>query len=196
MKDDIERRVATNLERVEFFLDTYRVAAPGAGRKAVKHGDFLRAAVVFLHAALEDALRSAVAWKWPHTCVGLDKLEFVVGGSRVAKIGADHLAASRGLTVEDFLATSVNAFLERSSFNNLGVVKLALKRAGVSLVIVDPHESKISAMMARRHLIAHRGDRHEKRGSGHHGAASISLGTVEEWTRHTRALCQALVAAL
>ena len=63
MKPEIEHRFADNLTRVESLVAAYdtQVAARGAaGRVAVPTADLLRAAVVFLHATLEDLLRSAL----------------------------------------------------------------------------------------------------------------------------------------
>lgn len=65
MKADIERRFAANLDRVQHLMDIYQNAGSGMGRRPVETTDVLRSAVVFLHATLEDFLRTLLAWRLP-----------------------------------------------------------------------------------------------------------------------------------
>ena len=67
MLDTISDNFNENLARVENLVVTYESHpdTQGRGRKSAELLDILRAAVVFLHAALEDALRSIARWKLP-----------------------------------------------------------------------------------------------------------------------------------
>ena len=59
MREEIEARYVLNLQRVRKLVQVYRdLAGPGSGRRPVETVDLLRSAVVFLHAALEDVLRT------------------------------------------------------------------------------------------------------------------------------------------
>jgi len=72
---------------------------PDRARQPVTEVDLLRAAVVFLHATLEDALRSALEWKWPETCIELDGLGVVLGARVDAKVSLrvhEHSRRGRG----------------------------------------------------------------------------------------------------
>jgi hypothetical protein len=67
MRDEIKERFEVNLSRVQSLIDLYGERAPqgGPGRRSVRDTDLLRAAVVLLHAALEDIVRSVTEWKLP-----------------------------------------------------------------------------------------------------------------------------------
>lgn len=55
----INDRFQENLTRVDHLLKIYEETAPGTqGRQPVERTDLLRSAVVFLHASLEDFIRS------------------------------------------------------------------------------------------------------------------------------------------
>ena len=54
-----------NLKRVEDLVKIYEdTKGEGGGRRDVSKTDVLRAAVVLLHATLENFLRDAALWKW------------------------------------------------------------------------------------------------------------------------------------
>ena len=64
--DDIRGRFQDNLARVRRMVEAYESGAgKGKGRRSVKHTDLLRAAVILLHATLEDLLRNLCEWKMP-----------------------------------------------------------------------------------------------------------------------------------
>ena len=171
-------------------------AGGGPGRKPVETVDLLRASVVFLHATLEDSLRSTLTWRWPLTN-SIDDLEEVpLPGERKTRFALGELLRHRGATVDDLIRASIEDHLERSNFNDVGEVKTALRRAGIDPKIVVPYATELAAMMSRRHFIVHRADRHDPGGSGHHGATSLSQGTVEAWIDTVEKVCKAVVAAL
>ena len=64
--DEIRDRFRGNLHRVRIMVEAYESGAgKGKGRRSVGQTDLLRAAVVLLHATLEDLLRSVCDWKMP-----------------------------------------------------------------------------------------------------------------------------------
>lgn len=199
MREEIESRFRKNLTRVNALVDVYQErAGSGPGRRPVETTDLLRAAVVFLHATMEDVLRSVLEWRWPRTTLGssLEDVGVLIGSDLQRKISLADLLNHRGASVDDVIRTSIEAHLERSNFNNVGEIKKALKRSDLSEGLVAGYESELAAMMARRHLIVHRADRHDVGGSGHHAAASLGQGLVENWVAAVEGFCSAIVAAL
>lgn len=127
----------------------------------------------------------------------LEDIAVVIGpDDRKQKITLADLLHHRGASVEDVIRVSIDAHLDRSSFNNLGELKAALTRSGLSPTLVAKHAPTLAAMMARRHQIVHRADRHDGAGPGHHAAASLGQETVRAWIGAVEELCEAIVAAL
>jgi hypothetical protein len=198
MLAEIEARCRVNLARVAALVDVYRQrAGEGTGRRSVETVDLLRAAVVFLHASMEDVLRSALEWRWPETG-SRELLEDgpVVGHKRGARIELADLLPHREMFVQDLIRASVEAHVDRMSFNNLGDVKQALRKMGLDAQLVATHETELASVMARRHQIVHRADRHDGRGSGHHAAASLGHEAVQRWFSAVEHLCERVVAGL
>jgi hypothetical protein len=198
MLAEIEARCRVNLGRVAALVNVYRQrAGEGAGRRSIETVDLLRAAVVFLHATMEDVLRSALEWRWPETrSRALLEDVPVLGRKRRTRIELSDLLPHRGMFVHDLIRLSVEAHVERMSFNNLGDVKLALRRIGLDAQLVAPHETPLASVMARRHQIVHRADLLDSRGSGHDAAESLGHETVQGWFSAVEHLCERVVAGL
>lgn len=188
LKTAIEARFRDNARRVSNVVELYNDlirgrTGKGKGRPSVREADLLRAAVVLLHATLEDLLRSLAEWKVPSAKAEvLDKIPLVGKKDQhkpTSTLG--DLAAHRGSTVEEVIRRSVVGWLGRSNYNNLGEVKRLLDDLGVDPKIVDPFAVQLAALMSRRHLIVHRADRNESTGRGQHPARSINRTTVQEW---------------
>jgi hypothetical protein len=182
IRDEIRDRFWKNLDRVKRMLRTYESSVgKGKGRRSVAQTDILRAAVVLLHASLEDLLRSLCEWKMP----GANPEAFaevpLVGTRGKTRFGLQELALFRGQTVDAIITESIVEFLEKSSFNHPGDVKSALEKIGVDPTIVTEPASDLAAMMSRRHWIAHRADRNTQRGSGHQAVISLSSTMVSRW---------------
>ncbi|MGH7436231.1 MAG: hypothetical protein ACRENE_11205, partial [Polyangiaceae bacterium] len=113
MKDEIARRFDLNLTRVRGLIAAYEQALPGVqGRPNVATTDILRGAVVFLHASLEDLLRSILEWKLPST-VKPEHLEDVpLDGEKLRKYTLGDVAKHRGKTVDELIDRSVRGYLE------------------------------------------------------------------------------------
>jgi len=185
-KNAISSRLDDNLARVRNLVSIYdtKLTTAGQGRRPVGSADVLRAAVVLLHATMEDVIRSLSMGLLPSQGREiLDKIPLTGAGShgRTEKFLLGKLAAFRGKTVDDILAESVKGFLKRSNYNHPEDIAAAIVNAGLDKTSVEPLFGTLEAMMDRRHWIVHRADHNPKTGQGQHKAKSIGLGTVNAW---------------
>ena len=191
MDEDIVERFERNIVRVESLISLYGPPLPG--RRKVKDTDILRAALVLLHASMEDFLRylliSKVNTFSPET---LSKYSLPSqqkkGGS---KFSLGELASYRGKSVEELIVLSVTDYLEKyTSFNNLGEVKMALIQCGIDKEIVNSHDfGNLPGMIERRHNIVHRADRNENvGGQGNHQVKSIGTKSLINYVEAVKAL--------
>jgi hypothetical protein len=181
MKTEIENRFNGNLDRVEYLVALYETGSTGSGRRAVDTSDILRSAVVFLHATLEDFLRSLLEWKLPTAQASYLKDVPLAGKKPRSAYTLEDLALFRGSTVDDLISRSVADHLDRSNFNDPGEVCAVLERIGLLPSLLDPYRGKIGPLMKRRHWIVHRADRNTATGSGQHAALGLQKATVETW---------------
>jgi hypothetical protein len=200
MRDEIAEHSALNLARVRELVRVHEgLAADDPGAASSEATDVLRAAVVFLHATLEDVLRTLLERRWlrvadPRT---FDDVPIATGPDlRQQKITLADLVLHRGKSVADLVQESIDAHLERSSFNHVGDIKTALARSGVDARSVAPYEGALAAMMSRRHQIVHRADMPQVFGSGRRAATPLALATVEAWIAAVAGVCGSVVAGL
>lgn len=186
MKTEIQNRFNGNLERVEHLVALYDTLTTGPGRRPVDTSDILRSAVVFLHASLEDFLRSLLEWKLPSAQASFLKDIPLTGKKPRTSFTLDDLAHFRGSNVDDLISRSIADHLERSNFNNPGEVGSVLESIGLMKSLLDPYRDKLGPMMKRRHWIVHRADRNNATGSGQHAALGLQKATVEAWTTSVR----------
>jgi hypothetical protein len=154
----------------------------GPGRRPVDTSDILRSAVVFLHAALEDFLRSLLEWKLPSAQASYLKDIPLKGKKPRSTFTLDDLAHFRGSNVDDLISHSIADHLERSNFNTPGDISSVLESIGLMRSLLDPYRDKLGPMMKRRHWIVHRADRNNATGSGQHAALGLQKATVEAWS--------------
>jgi hypothetical protein len=185
VKEEISRRLERNFARVESLLQMY--PTEGRGRRDVEATDLLRAAVVFLHATLEDLVRSVLEWKLPFAPADSFDDVPLLGRERGVKIGLKDLAGYRGQSVDEIIQGSVSEYLSESNFGHPGELKTALRKVGLSTSIVEKHQDELGPMMSRRHWIVHRADRNNAAGSGQHATRSLGQGTVQRWLEAVRA---------
>jgi hypothetical protein len=201
MLDTIRNNFNENLARVESLVTVYESHpdAHGRGRKSAEVLDILRAAVVFLHATLEDALRSIARWKLPSAgSVVLNEIPLIGQGSNPKKFLLGELANHRGKRIDDVLIESVNAYLEHSNYNNTADISKLLQSVGVEVVpAVNYRFADLQALMERRHHIVHRADRQQAvTGSGDYEIRAINKDTVRNWIAVVRDFGAALFARL
>jgi len=182
IRDEIRDRFLDNLDRVQRMVETYESSVgKGKGRRPVEQTDLLRAAVILLHATMEDLLRSLCEWKMPSANPEAFSEVPLVGTRGKTRFGLQELAGFRGQTVDEVITRSVSEFLEKSSFNHPGDIKDALEKVGLESRMVNNYAADLAAMMSRRHLIAHRVDRNPSKGPGHLAVTSLSSGEVSYW---------------
>lgn len=195
MKDRIAQRFSENIARVRNLVDIYsnHLAGSGSGRRSHSKTDVLRAAVVLLHAAMEDLLRSLAYWKLPAANADtLAKIPLVTVAPAM-KFGLGELVAHRGKSIDDVIAESVNGYLERSSYNSTAEVASFLTSIGIPLANVNSKFTQIDELMKRRHQIVHRADRDETGGQGNHAVRSIGQVTVRNWIDDVESLGNAVL---
>jgi hypothetical protein len=194
-RDEIQNRLDDNLNRVRNLVGVYAsYSGRGQGRRPVQDTDILRAAVVLLHASLEDLLRSLAEWKLPSANPNVFAEIPLSGQRRGDKFGLQQLAAFRGRTVDEVIAKSVSEYLEKSNFNHPGDLKRTLVNIGLALEIDSDDEAELAGMMSRRHWIAHRLDRNPQTGSGHHSVKSLATSTVSRWIEAVELLGQDILS--
>lgn len=201
VKDEIEKRFDRNLARVRALVSAYEAARPGVpGRPDVTTTDILRSSVVFLHASLEDLLRSTLLWKLPTASPENLKDVPLLGHEPRSKYTMEDLARHRGLSVDEVVARSVAATLERSNFNDEADVASVLGKCGISTAdrkkLLDTYAPDLTAMMGRRHWIVHRADQNQAQGIGHFAARSLHPDTVRTWLKAVEAFGKAVLALL
>lgn len=193
MKHQIVDRFARNVQRVRNLVAIYRqTAGPGSGRRGHEHTDVLRAAVVLLHAAMEDVLRSLAYWKLPHaSSAKLGEIPFV--GTRSPKFTLGELAQFRGKSVDDVILLSTNASLDQSNYNNVADVTNLLTSIGLDTSPLQQYMPVLLTTMKRRHKVVHRADENEQTGRGLYRVEGIAPNTVDMWITNTESFIRDLM---
>jgi hypothetical protein len=139
----------------------HAAAQTAAGLPGDAADDVLRASVVFLHAAVEDVLRSVGRLRLP-TASG--EVLAAIPLADLAGLGDDrrftlrHLARHRGLTVDDLIYQSVRSYLDRKSFSSPNDVVEFLQKVEIDPRAVQAYLPDIARLMSRRHRIVHQAD--------------------------------------
>jgi len=185
MRDYTISEFDSNLDRVNNLIAVYKVLQEKVkGRKSVKSGDTLRAAVVFLHSSLEEVIRNLFLWKLPDAqSDALDEIP-LKGASpthRPTPFLLGKLAAHRGLFVHNVIRESIEAYVDHLNINNTSELCRCLGMIGLTPSDYSQYYPKLSEMMARRHQIVHQMDRNHEYGVGNHRAQSIAVAKVEIW---------------
>jgi hypothetical protein len=181
---EMEDRFNYNLTGVRGLATAYEIlrSQAGSGRPSVAETDVLRAAVVMLHATMEDLMRSVSAWKLPSAAPAAFKNIPFPTPNAETKLSLEQLHGFRGQTVNELFVQAIEQLLEKSTYNNAHDVGSALARIGIEpKPILDKFATTIDAITSRRHLIVHRMDANPSAGSGHHKAHSLAVTTVKKW---------------
>jgi hypothetical protein len=195
VKAEIEGRLAANLKRVQHLMELHRRSASGP-KRLLDTTDMLRAAVVLLHATLEDFLRSLLEWKLPEAEPAHLRDVPLAGKKPRSTFTLEDLASFRGFSIDEVIVQSVQANLERSMFNDPGEVAQAFARIGLDATLLATHKDALGTLMARRHWIVHRADRST---SGEHtpGATQeLQHSTIAKWYEGVRLLTRAVLREL
>lgn len=189
--DDIKDRFERNLERVAGLVGVFGAAGP-----VTENTDILRAAVVLLHATLEELLRSSVCLLLPNaTSKAYEKMLFVPLGAsegRGEKLDLPQLAEYRGQTVDAVLERAIELHLEHSNYDNTTEVIGTLERLELAAKPSPSLLADLGAMMRRRHWIVHRTDT----ARGGSDAQALSKEVVLRWVDCVREFGEHLLAEL
>lgn len=181
----LESYAVTNggLQRVNNLLAAYdrEVKALSAKRRAAS-ADILRAAVVLLHAILEEFVRHVAGCELP--LAGEQALNDVplAGSERTDKkfaLGA--LAAHRGKQVDAVLAESVRRHLAETSFSTLPRIMATLKSSGFATNRLRIKRAALARLIDRRHQIVHEGDVPRGRALSNHTPRALARRQVTLW---------------
>lgn len=201
---EIKERFDANIGRVRALIASQGHVPNGAyghppAIRADIREEMLRAAVVLLHAALEDLLRSIEEQWWPTASAdAYEAIRFTAPGgdarSKKDKFTLKDLASWRSRSVDDVFSVAIEAHLAQSNYNNVADVKAILNRTGLQAGWVDQDGGPLSSLMTRRHRIAHRADRNFA-GRGH-ASEPIAHGTVVAWADVVEAFGRRVLAEL
>ncbi len=188
MIDDIVFIYDGNLGRIKNLLNLYEnLTGNQRGRRTTQSTDILRSAVVFLHATMEDFLRSLLKLRLPLEIEPKLKDIPLYGPTRddkQAKFSLAYLSKFRGQTVDEVVEKSVHSYLDRQSFNNSSDISASLMRIGLYITpAMQSCYSVLDNMIKRRHLIVHQTDKEIRRGRGFHSTKSISTRDVKLWIK-------------
>jgi hypothetical protein len=179
------RRAIINLERIDGLLFAYQQTPQNVPR--LDRVDILRASVVFLHATLEDILRSIAVLLLPLASPeALDQIPF--GDSRQREkflLGA--LSRFRGKTVDEVLQERVWKHYQQVSFNSTREIAGLLSRLKIDVQPFEKFFPILKDMIERRHRIVHRADLDETDVAGAEAESAINppldldAQTVVKW---------------
>ena len=185
-----------NHGRVSNLIAVYRALQDGRrqGRRDAQSADTLRAAVVFLHSALEEVFRNLFLWKLPEgSASALNTIPLKTETNRSKGFFLGDLLPYDGRFVHNVIRESIEAHVDRMSINNLADL-----REGLRLIEIDTNQfeafyPKLAACMARRHQIVHQMDRNHDVGPGSARVQTISVRQVVDWQENTHNFVHELI---
>ncbi|GEM_PF-1643334 len=157
--------------------------------------DILRAAVVLLHATVEDVMRSVSRELLPHADANVlaqIPCAVEVGGSPIPKFTLAQIRDKVVGGVERYVKARVKSHLDRTSYNNRADLENACKLIPLDAETAGRLIHAIEPMMKRRHEIVHRSDREDM--AEHFGKQKhISKKTVETWVASVQDFLEAVM---
>lgn len=128
-------RFNRNLARVDSLCALFEQTKQSTHRATVKEADILRAAVVFLHSALEDYLRGVITEWLPYKgdVKALDKIALLGTEGRAEKFGLGSLLNYRDKQITDLLSESVEQQMQKVSFNDFTAIDHWAEKIGLNL---------------------------------------------------------------
>ena len=175
-------RFDRNIQRVDNLCTLFEQAKESPKRPTVKEADILRAAVVFLHSALEDYLRGVLSDLLPPVGheTAINGIALSGTQDRPEKFFMGKLLPYKDRTVASLISDSVRQHMKKVSFNDVTDIASWLSKIDVSTTDFHDQDS-VNTMIKRRHKIVHEADNNQNSGQGNHFAASINLTTVKAW---------------
>jgi hypothetical protein len=189
---------ADNLGRASNLIAASEQLAGTSTASAPLAQDVLRAAVVFLHASLEEVVRNLFVRNLPN--VAPDKLDEIPltgapGSRRPTKILLGSLVQFRGEFVENVIKKSIDAYVDTFNLNNTGELVHCLELAEIDATPLRQHFPALNELMQRRHQIVHQMDRTNELDPLTVPLSSLDVLTVERWKQALISFVQDLFAA-
>jgi hypothetical protein len=184
-------RLNENLLRAENLVNLYKSiheVTDGEQTEGITNieTDILRSAVVFIHASLEDFLRSISSAYLPWSSEKALN-EIPLSGKewkRSDRFYLGELTRFRGMTINDVIQDSVDKYLEQSNYNNTYEIAKLLENLGIKPNEINENFEILQQMMKRRHRIVHRADRLDANSSGQ--LEEIEDETIKQWIDITK----------
>lgn len=172
------------LNRVKNLISIYDQTSKGGARKPLTPTtDILRAAVVLLHAILEEYVRHVAELGLPHADPSLLDDIPLVGQKRGERFRLGDLAKLQGHTVDSVIQNSIRDYLAKKSFSSVSEVFATLQAAGIETGQLTTSAKQLDGLIRRRHEIVHRGDQiPRKKGASPWVPRSITRSQVVGWT--------------
>ena len=146
--------------------------------------DVLRLAVVFIHAMLEDFLRTLAIGLLPSLDERFLDQVALPGQSRprAEKFSLGRLANFRGKTVDELIVIAVEKHLETSNFNNTSDIAKFLSALGLQITsAISDTFPDLAKLLGRRHQIVHRGDHLESQNATLGPLRDIAASDLVKW---------------
>lgn len=196
VRSHIRTRFRFNMQRVNTLIEIYGAINGKLPEPLLEYRkDVLRAAVVLLHACLEDVLRESLGRLLRAAKpMGLKGISFreEVEGKPLAAMPLHMLAIHRGQTVDAIVDEAIRAHLNRRTFSGVPQVVDALDTLGVDRTRYKGHVKALGTVIARRHQIVHHADRKES--AGDHGKPrSLDETDVKAWVEAVSAIGEAVL---
>ena len=178
-----------NMQRAQSLISIYKILSELQNKKTAIHStDILRAAVIFMHASLEELIRSLIITTYANAPQSeIDKIPlFSQRRSRQAEkflLGA--LVEHKHLTIDHIIQKSVESYFQNQTFNNRSDLVRAMEIIGVKKGMAKKMLPTLDAMLDRRHQIVHRVDRPKSKDDQWVRATSLSPRHVEKWAKTT-----------
>jgi len=148
----------------------------------VTGSDVLRAAVVLLHALMEEFVRHVAGDSLPHASADVLNGVPLVGTSRSGgKFALGALARHRGKQVDSLLAESVREHLAGKAFGSLGAILDMLRLSGIPIDKLRIRRAALQGLIKRRHQIVHEGDAWPQTWRGGEKLRAISRRQTTRW---------------
>jgi hypothetical protein len=175
---------ADNLGRANNLIAACNQLGGGLAEPPPLAQDVLRAAVVFLHASLEEVVRNLFVRRLPNvTPEKLDQIPLVgsLGHHRPSKILLGSLVQFRGEFVENVIKKSIDAYVDTFNLNNTSELAQCLELAEIDVDLLRQHFALLNELMQRRHQIVHQMDRTNELDPLTVPISSLNIQTVEHW---------------
>jgi hypothetical protein len=176
---------------VDYQIATYRATWE---EEEGYRSDFLRMAVVILHSTTESILREVVRVRVKAgNGVTLDKLW---QESKAPKIYPSEITKYRYRNAQEIIDKLVDEWLEQSRYSDVGEIYEALELIGLPKDKFDVDFDLIKLLLKKRHLVAHRGDRHDPTLGDYGVLRTIQLDRVIQWRDAVQELLESLLDKL